>query len=244
MRARLQNRWLIVLALGLSCGCSNWERPQKSRRTNNRGVGPPIDRAVSMNAEGSGLAYETYIWQRQWTDGLREAIREHGDEFAKLVVLGGEISFVGSAPHVVRTEIDHAVLQKSNRRVGIALRIGSFGGPFEANDEHTRLVCEVASRSLRTAEDAGINVAELQIDFDCATSKLNGYVVWLKALKLLIGDVPLTITALPTWLDSADFSSLAKATEGFVLQVHSLERPSQSSEQLALCNPSPHFSQK
>lgn len=48
---------------------------------------------------------------------------------------------------------------------------------------------------------------------------------------------PLVITVLPDWLGRADFDPLATAADGFVLQVHSLERPRAPEQPLTLCDP-------
>jgi hypothetical protein len=45
------------------------------------------------------------------------------------------------------------------------------------------------------------------------------------------------ITTLPSWLDQAAFKPLVKATDGYVLQVHSLERPKSFDSPFSLCDP-------
>ena len=180
------------------------------------------------------LPHQAYVWQRQWTDSLKDSIRKHGQEFDRLVALGAEISFRENRPEVIYTEADYKLLQDLECEVGIALRIGSFSGPFRPDDETTRLIAETASRLLKKAKESSLEPVELQIDFDCATSKLPGYRTWMEALRPVV-KAPLTFTALPTWLDSREFPALAKASDGFVLQVHSLERPSGPDETIHLC---------
>jgi len=48
---------------------------------------------------------------------------------------------------------------------------------------------------------------------------------------------PLTITALPTWLKHSAFKSLVEATDGIVLQVHSLDWPKDIKAPFTLCDP-------
>jgi len=79
--------------------------------------------------------------------------------------------------------------------------------------------------------------AELQIDFDCAESKLAGYRQWVTAIKAKVAPVPVTITALPCWLDRRAFKALAAAADGYVLQVHSLRKPARPEELMPLCDP-------
>jgi hypothetical protein len=80
-------------------------------------------------------------------------------------------------------------------------------------------------------------VAELQIDFDCAESKLDGYRIWVEAIKRRVAPVPVTITALPAWLKRSAFKRLVAAADGYVLQVHSLARPRDAAAQFSLCDP-------
>ena len=80
-------------------------------------------------------------------------------------------------------------------------------------------------------------VRELQIDFDCAASKLEGYRTWVNAIRRRIAPVPVVITALPNWLDRKAFGALTRAADGVVLQVHSLERPSGPDVAMTLCDP-------
>lgn len=50
--------------------------------------------------------------------------------------------------------------------------------------------------------------------------------------------MPLVITALPSWLSRDSFGALVQATDGYVLQVHSLERPRGPDDATAvLCDP-------
>jgi hypothetical protein len=120
----------------------------------------------------------------------------------------------------------------------LSLRIGPFPGPFAAGDAAAKTLTALAASLLAEARAAGLNPAELQIDFDCAEAKLAGYRVWLGALKAAAGPTPLVFTALPVWLNhETEFAALAHAADGFVLQVHSLERPAAPDLPFTLCDP-------
>ena len=80
----------------------------------------------------------------------------------------------------------------------------------------------------REARPNQVKLSELQIDFDCAESKLDGYRVWVEAIQRRVAPLPVTITALPSWLDARAFKRLASVATNYVLQVHSLERPTES----------------
>ena len=81
---------------------------------------------------------------------------------------------------------------------------------------------------------AGLQPAELQIDFDCAESALDEYRIWLEAMKEMIHPIPLTLTVLPCWLKhSRSFGRLVSVVDSYVLQVHSFEPPQSEHELLA-----------
>ena len=66
----------------------------------------------------------------------------------------------------------------------------------------------------------GGRVLGLQVDFDCPTSKLGRYESILARTGKLIRPDVLSITALPTWLGSREFDSLAKEVAYFVPQFY------------------------
>ena len=58
-------------------------------------------------------------------------------------------------------------------------------------------------------QQAGIHIAGIEIDYDCARSQLAAYRQWLSELnKRLPANLTLGITALPDWLQSAEFTPL------------------------------------
>ncbi len=81
-----------------------------------------------------------------------------------------------------------------------------------------------------------MNCRELQIDFDCPESKLDGYRQWVAAIQDAVRPVPVVITALPCWLGRDAFGPLVRQAGGYVLQVHSLERPKGPSAAITLCD--------
>jgi hypothetical protein len=98
-------------------------------------------------------------------------------------------------------------------------------------------VAEVAAELRAGAKAAGLAIAELQVDFDAAESKLEGYRAGVTMLRQRTGGTPLVITALPAWLRHDAFRALVHAADGFVLQVHSLEKPAGPDGAFTLCDP-------
>ncbi len=199
---------------------------------------------------GGPLTHEAYVWQRVWTPPVVEAVRAHAVAFARLVVLGAEVWWhpgPGGArvPEVTRVPLRGDVLGALHREgfpIGLALRIGPHPGPFAADDAGGRLLRETAIALVTDARDQGLDPAELQLDFDAAESQLEGYRVWVESIRHALRGpgapaVPVTLTALPSWLPHAAFTRLARASDGFVLQVHSLDRPARADAPLVLADP-------
>jgi hypothetical protein len=151
-------------------------------------------------------------------------------------VLVAEVAWESGRPSVARVKPDYPLLVGSHRPIGLAIRVGPFSGPFSGEDQNGRSLTELASKVLAEARAAGCEPAELQLDFDCATSKLDGYTTWVRTIAKAITPTPLTITALPTWLTSPALGPLVQATSGFVLQVHSLDRPRLDDPAATLCD--------
>jgi hypothetical protein len=203
-------------------------------------------------SRGAGpLAQEAYVWQRAWTGPVADAVRGHGPSFSRIVALGAEVWWPPGPPTgppaVTRVRLRADALGEVARAgvgIGIALRIGPYRGSFDpgdAGDAVGRLLRDTALAVVADAEAGGLAPAELQLDFDAAESQLDGYRAWVESIRGALGErhprVPVTLTALPSWLRHRAFARLARASDGFVLQVHSLERPAHADAPLALADP-------
>lgn len=191
-------------------------------------AGPRVSGAMRQDA---------YVWQRAWTQPVRDAVSAHATNFSELVLLRGEITWNGSKPELIRVGVDKPLLAELKRPVGLALRVGTYPGPFTTNDPAIGFICDTAAGFVADARTNGIVLAELQLDFDCASSKLDGYRVWVEAVQRRVAPVPVTITALPNWLRKPAFANLAACATNYVLQVHSAERPKSFEAQYSLCEP-------
>lgn len=183
------------------------------------------------------MPQEVYVWQRSWQEPVRSAVRATAPAMERFTVLAAEITWVKGQPKLTRVEPDWATLKESNKGVGLAVRIGAYGGPFERDGTFTKGLGELAASLIAQARAQGVEPAEVQLDFDCAEAKLAGYRVWVEALRERVKSVPVTITALPSWLDQREFAPLTRATDGFVLQVHALNRPKDIQTNVPLCDP-------
>lgn len=195
---------------------------------------PPVGRAAAAT---NSLAQEAYVWQRVWNQPVCEAVAEHAVQFQSLVVLKAEVTWLKAQPRVVQVAPDYAALKAAGVPVGLALRIGPYPGPFATNDPPADFLRRLAAALVAAARANGVAVRELQIDFDCAASKLDGYRLWVGAIRRAISPVPLVITVLPDWLKQPAFGPLVAATDGYVLQVHSLAAPQSVEASFILCDP-------
>ncbi len=182
------------------------------------------------------MANEVYVWQRAWTPPVKEAIDRVAPKMRGLNVLGAEITFRGDRPAAIRASVDWRGLAAVGRPVGVSLRVGPCRGRLYEDGAAVDFLADAAAKLLAEARSGGLEPAELQIDFDCAESDLDGYACWVRAVRMRTAPTPLAITALPCWLKHRAFARLAAEAGGYVLQVHSLERPRGPEDRTELCD--------
>jgi hypothetical protein len=182
------------------------------------------------------MPHHVYVWQRVWNSGVRDGLRESSPAFGEIVVLTAQIS-LGRQRNITRVDPDYAALLGTGKAVGLAIRISPFPGPFSADDDHSRAIVGLVRERLAHARSSGLEPAELQIDFDCAESKLGGYRLWLKAIRAAVHPLPVCPTVLPTWLKTRSFADLARDSGRFVLQVHSVSPPKNAEDAQPLADP-------
>lgn len=183
------------------------------------------------------LTHEAYVWQRVWSRPVVDAIALAGTTLAGFAPLAAEVSWKGRERVIVRPALDFDALKSSARPVGLVLRIGPYPGPFAADDDVATSLAQLARTLISDAREHGIAPVELQVDFDCAESKLAGYRAWLRAIREAVAPLPVCPTVLPSWLAQRDFAPLARDCGRFVLQVHAVAPPRLDGGELQLCDP-------
>ena len=166
------------------------------------------------------LPGDAYVWQRVWTPPVSQALADSADIVRAWRVLMGEMSPDGrwftAAP-------DLAALAAAKRPVIMVLRLDGRADALPSAEVLARIA---AARS--AWRDAGVALAGIEIDYDCPTSKLPAYAAFLATLKPGLGpDLPLSITALPTWLNGSGLDELLRIPDEAVLQVHAVLSPEQ-----------------
>lgn len=174
------------------------------------------------------LATEVYVWQRADSPELREALDRSHELATRRHFLGVEISRSSNGLQVVRSSMPDDLL----RGEGLVLRIGSSlsGESWGGGEAMERVLAEATWLAARPA-------AELQIDYDCPQSSLDGYRILLEKIKARHPGKRWTITALPSWLEEPAAKRLFQAADGVVMQVHSLQLPQRPGQPVVLCDP-------
>lgn len=162
---------------------------------------------------------------------------EHATNFTEAAVLLAEVSWKDKVPQLALADVDFPTLSKTHCAVGLVLRVGPFRGELATNPPAVDFLANLAASLVAEARTNQIEPVELQIDFDCATAKLGDYRAWLAVVQKRLAPLPVTITVLPTWLDSSAFAKLAAAATNYVLQVHSLTKPEDINTPFLLCDP-------
>lgn len=165
--------------------------------------------------------HAAYVWQRRWSADLVDTLRVSQSVLDGLRVLAMERDpggrWVDAAP-------DLAALAADGRPVVLVVRIDGFRPPDagEADDLATRLRGVAADW-----QTAGVRLAGLELDHDCARARLPEYVRLLDALRPALPALPLSITALPDWTGAEGWAELLSRVDHAVLQVHAVDRPEQ-----------------
>ncbi|MFI8224108.1 DUF3142 domain-containing protein [Pseudomonas sp. NPDC085632] len=168
--------------------------------------------------DAPALDQQLYIWQRQWTPAHAAALRDSRSDFSTLRVLA-----LQAFPNAgwSRARIDSALLKTDGRPLIAVIRLD---GQLKALDQQ-----QVTAQILEVLADwqaQGLTLSGVEIDHDAGNARLPSYAEFLKHLRSALPDaLPLSITALPAWLDSAQLPTLLQSVDSSVLQVHAVSDP-------------------
>ncbi len=168
------------------------------------------------------LKQRGYVWQREWTPAVVDALGETNRRMDGVVILGAELNLAGKKPAVVKATIDWDALKRQAGHCAIAIRVAPFAGPFRSDGESAQAIVDLAKQLLAEVREHDVKIDEFQFDFDCAEKNLGSYRAWLRMLKPTIQPKHFVITVLPAWLTSSNFLPLIREVDGYVLQVHSV----------------------
>ena len=158
--------------------------------------------------------HDAYIWQRAWTPRVIAAAERSADLVRSWRVLLAEADARG---RWVKVAVPWQALQATSRPIVGVVRID--GRLDEART--TALLDQIAATIAAAPAVSGV-----EIDYDCPTSKLASYARFLGALRQrLPAALKLSITALPTWMNSRELDRLGVSLDEVVLQVHAVDDP-------------------
>jgi len=174
--------------------------------------------AACERQEAPALDQQLYIWQRQWTPAHDAALRESRESFSTLRVLALQ-AFPNDGWQ--RARIDAPLLKRDGRPLIAVVRLD---GQLKALDQQ-----QVSAQILQMLADwqaQGLTVSGVEIDHDAGNARLPAYSEFLVRLRgALPANLPLSITALPAWLDSSQLPALLASVDSSVLQVHAVSDP-------------------
>jgi hypothetical protein len=160
----------------------------------------------------AAVPHDAYIWQRHWTPAVLSAAHRSADIVRAWRVLAAESDRSGRWTNVA---VPWDELLATGRPIIAVMRIDG------------RLDAARLPSLIEQAATAPASVAGIEIDYDCPTSKLVAYAAFLAELRQrLPASLALSITALPTWMNSPEVRRLASdAIAERVLQVHAVDEP-------------------
>lgn len=166
------------------------------------------------------LDQQVYIWQRQWTAHHGTALQRSHSTFSHLRILAAQAH---PTEGWINAKLDMQRLRQDQRPIIAVIRLD--GQLTQLNHADLR---QQIRQLLQTLQQQSLNLVGLEIDHDCASAKLAGYVEFLRQLRQELPDgLSLSITALPAWLEQPALAELRQLTDHSVLQVHAVNPISQ-----------------
>lgn len=159
-----------------------------------------------------------YIWQRVWMPAHLAALHDSKTLFSELRVLAAQ-----QHPREgwVDAHVDLDALKSDGRAVRPVIRLDGRLPTLNAD-----AIATSVHDTIETWRAAGVHVDGVEVDFDCASSRLADYAKLLAAIKQkLPNDASLSITALPSWIGTAGLASALAQSDEAVLQVHAVSDP-------------------
>ncbi|KIF64128.1 DUF3142 domain-containing protein [Pseudomonas fluorescens] len=164
------------------------------------------------------LDQQLYVWQRQWTPAHELALNDSRNDFSTLRVLA-----LQAFPNAgwSRARVDSALLRRDARPLIAVIRLD---GQLKALD--SQAVTAQILQVLADWQGQGLTLAGIEIDHDAGNARLPAYIGFLAHLRTALpANLPLSITALPAWLDSPQLPALLAIVDSSVLQVHAVSDP-------------------
>lgn len=168
--------------------------------------------------EAPPVDQQLYIWQRQWTPAHEAALKDSRADFSTLRVLA-----LQAFPKAgwSRARIDAALLKRDGRPLIAVIRLDGQLKSLDQDEVNAQI-----QQVLSDWQGQGLTLAGVEIDHDAGSARLPAYRKFLTDLRAVLpATLPLSITALPAWLDSSELPALLSTVDSSVLQVHAVSDP-------------------
>ena len=178
-------------------------------------------------------ADQAYIWQRAWSPELALAIRAQSPHLTGFRVLAAQLKS-GDAALAPDTKSIPALSLWILPKIQFQAFSGLSGHalqpviriPGSAPALSAAQLLSVIEHVQTEFANAGKPISRVEIDFDCAESKLAAYAALLERTRSgLKRKILLDITALPAWRHAPDLPTLRNAADRVTLQVHAVSAP-------------------
>lgn len=188
-------------------------------------------------AAGRPWQNAVYVWQTVWRESTATAVRRAASRDCAIMALVGEIHWADGRFSVRRTAPDWGALSQISMPVTAVLRADDTmtqaldqAGP----EETARCIVEVVQETSAQAAQFGRQFSDIQLDYDCPTSKLVQYGRLIDVLRAHLPETQISITVLPTWLKTRAFRHVVRGAAYMVIQAHALEKPASAEQSLHL----------
>lgn len=184
------------------------------------------------------LGQGVYVWQYAWSPPVQEAVAQHLGAFSHALVFCAEVSAGNEGFTVQRAYPGWRAMGTARIPIWAVLRVrNSVTRKITSSaDEVAAYLGQLAHAIADEASASSVALAGVQIDYDCPTRALSGYAALTGALHRALPGVPLSITALPTWLGQPALAEVVAPLVHFTLQVHSLDKPKRIDDAILLCD--------
>ena len=182
------------------------------------------------------LENQAYVWQTRWNNEVVSAVDRAAPLLDGFMVLYGEADYDGKEFHFSPA---YPEPRAGGKPMTMVLRIKTRLSKALASDGGgaARAYLEGLLSPYLQSVSTGTSNPAVQIDYDCPTGALKDYGGLVKGIRESFPGAVLSVTALPDWLKSDGFSGVVSNVDYFVLQVHSLERPTTFDAPYTLCDP-------
>lgn len=194
----------------------------------------PLLLAACRPAAPHPLRTGYYVWHYDWTPAVDEAVQEAAREpDVTFLVMAGAVG-QAAQPHP-----DWPALAAAGRPSVPVLRVFAPAVSWLEKDpvRLQQVVCDQFARVREARAAAALPSDALQLDLDVPERLLADYARFLRALRPALPGLTLTVTALPSHLDHRAFAAVARACDGYTLQVHGLDYPQRLGDAAAILNP-------